>query len=128
MKEAHKMYLPTKHVVNMLGISILLTSVIGMAISAAYADDCRSKNSGFWNTSTIWTCGHVPQNGDDVVIRNGYAIALPSGTNTAKLHSLRIANDAGTQLTCNDPLSNGFRFQDGAEWINNNSVGAFDGD
>ena len=46
---------------------------------------CQSVQSGNWNDSSTWACGHVPGVSDHVVIDSGHIVTLPSGTNRAKM-------------------------------------------
>lgn len=77
-----------------------LVLAASLAVSAsALADTCTSRASGDWNTASTWRCvgtsiyNGVPQNGDSVVIANGFTVTLNANTNS--LVSLTV-NAGGT--------------------------------
>src|ERR1044072_9461801 len=66
--------------------------------TVASAATSNSNNSGAWNTAGNWSCGHVPNAADDVVIATTQAMTYNGGT--ATILSLTI-NGAGS-LRFND--------------------------
>jgi len=44
---------------------------------------CVSTGTGNWNTGGTWSCGHVPNNTDIVIINNGHTVTLDSGGGVA---------------------------------------------
>jgi len=50
---------------------------------AAPRDVCVSNGTGNWNTAGTWSCSHVPNNTDIVIINNGHTVTLDSGGGAA---------------------------------------------
>jgi len=44
---------------------------------------CVSTGTGNWNTGGTWSCGHVPNNTDIVIINNGHTVTLDSAGGAA---------------------------------------------
>src|SRR5574343_259918 len=80
------------------GILLLLLNCTNL-----WAATCYSSQSGTWTSIFSWSCYSllnplgifaIPQNGDDVVVRNGHTITL--NTNTASLSGIRV--DSGSSI------------------------------
>lgn len=78
-------------------LAALFTAFVAFWCAHAQAVTCTS-SGGNWGTVGIWDCGHVPANGDDVIIAQDTTL----NTNTNTLNSLRI--DA-TLMIGNDATS-----------------------
>jgi alpha-tubulin suppressor-like RCC1 family protein len=51
-------------------LNVHLTTIISFCI-------CSTTKSGQWNDPTVWSCGVVPTNLDDVIIVSGHEITIP---------------------------------------------------
>ncbi|MDH7460298.1 T9SS type A sorting domain-containing protein [Chitinophagaceae bacterium 26-R-25] len=65
-------------------------SILLMLISIyAKASSCKATKSGNWETAGTWSCGHVPDAGDDVTIDALFTVTV-TGNNTVTIGNLDI--------------------------------------
>jgi len=74
----------------------LLTSMLVLTFTQAFATTKTSIKTGTWNTATIWDGGIAPATGDDIIIASGDTVTL--NANMAVLKSLTI-NSGGIFIT-----------------------------
>lgn len=68
--------------------TVALLAAAGLAwLPAALAATCTAV-TGNWGTPGIWDCGHVPVNGDNVVIPNGATVTM--NVNTNRINDLQV--------------------------------------
>lgn len=53
---------------------------------------CQSLTSASWNEPSTWSCGHVPTLCDEVIIKAGHQVSIPTSNSLAK--RIQLENDA----------------------------------
>lgn len=86
---------------RMTGLRGFVAFLLALAITPAYALVCTSLSSGNWNSSSSWSCGHVPANDDSVVVAHDVTL----NTDTAKLSGLTINSGKSLSSTMNRLIS-----------------------
>ncbi|MFB9296068.1 CotH kinase family protein [Persicitalea jodogahamensis] len=64
---------------------------------------CESVQSGDWHVASTWSCGRVPNSGDEVVIRDGHVVTVIGAD--ADALSLELRNDGQLNMTENRNLN-----------------------
>ncbi|HSB66795.1 MAG TPA: hypothetical protein VLD65_09460, partial [Anaerolineales bacterium] len=86
-----------------ISILVLLTIVIFLLTSqTALAATCTwTGGSGNWNEPAHWSCGYVPDEGDDAVISNGSTVTVTADDDVGSLilSSGLVSMNAGTTLS-----------------------------
>ncbi len=77
-------------------ITLLLAFILLFFFSTTslFADTCTAISSGDWDDGSIWSCGHKPTGGDDVIIPPGIIVTVTSSDDLSGLApiSMRIAD------------------------------------
>ncbi len=77
-------------------LAILVSSLLLFSTMNAYALNCESTQTGFWDVSSTWTgCGDgVPGNGDNVTIKNGHTVTIRTDLGALTGFSLTVEQSA----------------------------------
>ncbi|HEY0430721.1 MAG TPA: G8 domain-containing protein, partial [Pyrinomonadaceae bacterium] len=95
-----------------IGSFLAVACCVAAMSVAASAATCNSNNSGAWNTAGNWSCGHVPNAADDVVIATTHAMTYNPGTGTILsltingTGSLRFNDNSSDTLTVTGSVTN----------------------
>ncbi|MBM3129900.1 MAG: hypothetical protein FJ009_14915 [Chloroflexi bacterium] len=72
----------------LFGLLVTLLLALTLFVSQpVLAATCTSNGTGSWNASGTWSCGHVPVDGDAVIIASTHTVTV---TNTASLSGLTV--------------------------------------
>ena len=85
-------------VLPLLAFSILLLVPVG--VQQAYALNCESQQTGFWDQSSTWSncSGGVPADGDNVTIKNGHTVTIRTDILTVALVGLSLTVEQSAEL------------------------------
>jgi len=87
-------------------VTILVSGLVSFSTMNAYAGvtlNCESTQTGFWDVSSTWTsCGDgVPDNGDNVTIKNGHTVIIR--TDLGALTGLSLTVEQSAELVLDGP-------------------------
>jgi len=84
----------------LLVLAILASSLLPFSTMNAYALNCESTQTGFWDVSSTWTgCGDgVPGDGDNVTIKNGHTVTIRTDLATDRFDGLSLTIEASAEL------------------------------
>ena len=70
-------------IISMVIIAVLAVSVWGvMPAGRVWAATCTSEGTGNWSATNTWSCGTVPDIGDDVIIAVGHTVTVDTNSNS----------------------------------------------
>ena len=71
----------------------------------AYALNCESTQTGFWDVASTWTnCGGgVPGDNDNVTIKNGHTVTIRTDLQTVPLTGLSLTVEPSAELVIDGP-------------------------
>ena len=81
-------------------LTILVSSLLSFSTMNAYALNCESTQTGFWDVSSTWTnCGlGVPGDNDNVTIKNGHIVTIRTDILNVALVGLSLTVEPSAEL------------------------------
>jgi len=86
-------------------LTILVSSLLSFSTMNAYALNCESTQTGFWDLPTTWTnCGlGVPGDNDNVTIKNGHIVTIRTDIQAVPLTGLSLTIEPSAELVIDGP-------------------------
>ena len=86
-------------------LTILVSSLLPFSTMNAYALNCESTQTGFWDLPTTWTnCGlGVPSDNDNVTIKNGHTVTIRTDIETVPLVGLTLTVEQSAEFVIVGP-------------------------
>ncbi len=87
-------------------LTILASSLLLFSTMNAYAFNCESTQTGFWDLPTTWiNCGPtgVPGDNDNVTIKNGHIVTIRTDILTVPLEALSLTVEQSAELVLDGP-------------------------
>ena len=81
-------------------VTILVSGLVSFSTMNAYAFNCESTQTGFWDVPSTWTnCGGgVPADGDNVTIKNGHTVTIRTDILNVALVGLSLTVEQSAEL------------------------------
>jgi len=86
-------------------MTILISGLVSFSTINAYAFNCESTQTGFWDVPSTWiNCGGgVPDDNDNVTIKNGHTVTIRTDIRTVPLVGLSLTVEQSAELVLDGP-------------------------
>jgi len=86
-------------------VTILVSGLVSFSTMNAYAFNCESKQTGFWDVVGTWTnCGDgVPGDNDNVTIKNGHIVTIRTDLHSFPLTGISLTIEKNGELVMDGP-------------------------
>jgi len=86
-------------------MTILISGLVSFSTINAYALNCESTQTGFWDVPSTWiNCGGgVPGDNDNVTIKNGHTVTIRTDIRTVPLVGLSLTVEQSAELVLDGP-------------------------